>query len=718
MLKTHAVGIDLGTTYSCLSYLNEHGEPVTLPNQEGEMTTPSIVMFDGQDVIVGTEALRNAVLKPTHVVQNAKRYIGSNKTWTIEGKEYTPVDVGALVLRKMLESAKEQIGEVTQAVITVPAQFSDWQRQATVEMGFQAGLKRVDIINEPVAAALCYVLGSEGLWFTELTDEQRILVYDLGGGTFDLSLVRYHKDEVKVLASTGDLKLGGIDWNEALQEAICDRFAREFGDDPRRDPESMQLLAMAVENTKRSLTVRPRAALTCSHGKHRKVYQIELPEFEKLTKPLLDRTISITRDLQKAYQFGLKQTDTILTTGGSSRMPSIKKALGELGFRTLNTSLSPDQSISHGATYYAGMLLTNADFAKSILSPTATAKLQKIKQHSVNARALGILIRDTGKNTRIPHFLIPANSELPTSITQTFGTVIPNQRRVNLHIVESGTVADQRYVELGTCIVEDLPKNLPEQSLVEVTITYNEQARVEVTAKDVTSGKQAQTVIVRQENVVAKKPSSEKPAAPVADEDAQAAWTSPSLKASSGVTAKPAATSPNRERQGAAPPVPQKPAAAAPATKPAAATRPAQPPAKPAQPQTIAGPKSVLSNPRLEESNQPVPLCNECGEALNFKGLCPACGWNAAAKKPIAGAKPPVKATPIAAKPGVPRPPVPPARSLAPPAKPAAPKTKVTDDDELMEMAISSMNKPGTAKPPIKKPPIKKGEDEFWKDEK
>lgn len=720
MLKTHAVGIDLGTTYSCLSYLNEHGEPVTLPNQEGEMTTPSIVMFDGNDVIVGTEALRNAVLKPTHVVQNAKRYIGSNKSWTIEGKEYTPVDVGALVLRKMLDSAREQIGEVTQAVITVPAQFSDWQRQATVEAGFQAGLKRVDIINEPVAAALCYVLGSEGLWFTELADEQRILVYDLGGGTFDLSLVRYHKDEVKVVASTGDLKLGGIDWNETLQNAICDRFAREFGDDPRRDPESMQLLAMAVENTKRSLTVRPRAALTCSHGKHRKVYQIELPEFEKLTKPLLDRTISITRDLQKAYQFGLKQTDTILTTGGSSRMPSIKKALGELGFRTLNTSLSPDQSISHGATYYAGMLLTNADFAKSILSPTASAKLAKIKQHSVNARALGILIRDTEKNTRIPHYLIPANSELPTSITQTFGTVIPNQRRVNLHIVESGTIADQKYVELGTCIVEDLPPNLPEQSLVEVTITYNEQARVEVTAKDVTSGKQAQTVIVRQENVVAKKPS-EKPATPAPDEDAQAAWTSPSLKASSGATAKPAPTNLSRDRQGAAPTGSQKPAVPASATKPAAATRPVQTPTKPAQPQPqkTAGPKSALSGPRLEESSQPIPLCNECGEALNFKGLCPACGWNAASKKPAAGgAKPPVKSAPVAAKPGAPRPPAPPTRSLAPPIRPAAPKAKLADDDELIEMAISSMNKPATAKPPVKKPPLKKGEDEFWKDDK
>jgi molecular chaperone DnaK len=724
MLKTHAVGIDLGTTYSCLSYLNEHGEPVTLPNQEGEMTTPSVVMFDGKDVIVGTEALRNAVLKPKHVVQNSKRYIGTNKSWTIDGKEYTPVDVGALVLRKMLDSAKEQIGEITQAVITVPAQFSDWQRQATVEAGFQAGLKRVDIINEPVAAALCYVLGSEGLWFTELADEQRILVYDLGGGTFDLSLVRYHKDAVKVMASTGDLKLGGIDWNETLQEAICDRFTREFGDDPRLDPESMQLLAMAVENTKRSLTVRPRAALTCSHGKNRKVYQIELPEFEKLTKPLVDRTISITRDLQKAYQFGIKQTDTILTTGGSSRMPSIKKALGELGFRTLNTSLSPDQSISHGATYYAGMLLTNADFAKSILSPTATAKLQKIKQHSVNARALGILIRDTEKNTRIPHYLIPENSELPTSITQTFGTVIPNQRRVNLHIVESGTIADQQYVELGTCIVEDLPKNLPEQSLIEVTITYNEQARVEVTAKDVTSGKQAQTVIVRQENVVAKKRSSEKPAAPVADEDTQAEWTSPSLKASSDVTAKTAPANSNRPPkadQGAASAASQKPTVPTAATKPAPVQRPGQPPTKPTQspPQKTAGPKSALSGPRLEESSQPIPLCNECGEALNFKGICPACGWSAASKKPAAaGAKPPLKPAPAAVKPGAPKPPASPTRSLAPPTKPAAPRAKVDDDDELIEMAISSMKKPSTAKAPVRKTPLKKGEEEFWKDEK
>ncbi len=757
MLKIHAVGIDLGTTYSCISYLNEHGEPVTIPNQEGELSTPSVVMFDGDEVIVGTEALRNAVLKPKHVVQNSKRYIGSDKTFPIDRKIYTPVDIGALVLRKMLDAAQEQIGEITQAVITVPAQFSDWQRQATVEAGFKSGLKRVDIINEPVAAALCYVLGSEGLWFTELADEQRILVYDLGGGTFDLSLVRYHKDEVKVISSSGDLHLGGIDWNQTLQDAICDRFAREFGSDPRQDAESMQLLAMAVETTKRGLTVRPRAALTCSHGGHRKVYQVEQTEFEKLTKTLLDRTISLTRQMQKGYGFGLKPTDTILTTGGSSRMPMIKKALAEIGFKTPNTSLSPDQSISHGATYYAGMLLTNSEFAKSILSPKATARLAKIKQRSVNARALGILVRDPDSPGRVPHYLIPANTELPTSITQTFGTVTRNQKRVNLHIVESGTLADQHYQELGTCIVDNLPANLPENSFVEVTISYNEQARVLVTAKDVTSGKQAQTVIVRQENLLTK-PASGKPT--VVD-DAQAEWTAPTLQpvkgpaAPTATPAKPVATatkvaapapsakgtiadptSSTKMGSAAQPAASQKPPPLPPQTKPAVASqRPVSSSTTASQRPAANVSKSALNSPRLDNASQPIPLCNECGEPLNSKGLCSGCGRVVTSTKkpaPAASSRPAVatqkqsaalptksatakKPTPVA--------PAPP-RKLAPPPKPVVHKTAQGEDDELLNMAIASMNKPYSGKPaspPAKRPPqpgAKKGEDEFWRDEK
>ena len=505
MLKTHAVGIDLGTTYSCISYLNEHGEPVTLANQEGELSTPSVVLFDeGGEVVVGTEALRNTVVKPLRVVQNSKRYMGdAGHKWVIDGRSYSPIDIATLVLKKLLSAAEEQIGKIEQAVITVPAQFSDIQRQWVMEAGKRAGLSKVDMINEPVAAALCYVLGTEGLWFTELAEEQRIMVYDLGGGTFDLSLVKYQKNEVKVIASSGDLNLGGIDWNRTLLDAIAKQFVKEFKVDPRSDPESLQFLALEVENTKRSLTVRPKAALTCQHEGHRKSYQIEQTQFETLTKPLVSRTCDLTQAMLKDNKMGWAHVDVILTVGGSSRMPMVRNALKQLGGRTLNTSLSPDQSIAHGATYYAGMLLTNNDFAKSILSEEVSARLASIKQQSVNARGLGVLVRDENNN-RVPHYQIPANTPLPTSITHQFGTVSPNQQRVHLKIVESGTKADEQYVELGTFIIEDLPPNLPENSQIKVTISYDEQARVHVSATDVTSGKQASTEIVREKSVVVK----------------------------------------------------------------------------------------------------------------------------------------------------------------------------------------------------------------------
>ena len=268
MPTTHAVGIDLGTTYSCIAYLNEQGEPVSIPNQSGKSGLHRVVLFlDKSDVVVGTEALRNAIMNPAQVVQNAKRWMGDpKKQWIIDGKAYTPSDIATAILRKLLSDAQRQIGPIDRAVITVPAQFSEGQRVATVGAGKAAGLKQVDIINEPVAAALCYVLGTEGLWFSELAAEQRILVYDLGGGTFDLSLVSYKKDQVRVIASSGDLHLGGIDWNQCLLNAVAEQFNREFGDDPRRDPESLQHLAWEVEQCKRSLTVRPKAALICQHG--------------------------------------------------------------------------------------------------------------------------------------------------------------------------------------------------------------------------------------------------------------------------------------------------------------------------------------------------------------------------------------------------------------------------------------------------------------------
>src|SRR5262249_13181135 len=219
-------------------------------------------------------------------------------------------------------------------------EFSEGQRLATVEAGRRAGLKQVDIINEPVAAALCYVLGTEGLWFSELASEQRILVYDLGGGTFDLSLVSYRKDQVRVIASTGDLHLGGIDWNQCMLSAVAEQFTREFRDDPRRDPESLQHLALEVEQCKRSLTVRNRAALIVQHAGKRKTYQIERDQFNQLTRHLLRRTEEITHKLVNQHKRGAAHLDlNVLSTGGSSRMPMVQEMLSRMKGTTVSRTL-------------------------------------------------------------------------------------------------------------------------------------------------------------------------------------------------------------------------------------------------------------------------------------------------------------------------------------------------------------------------------------------
>ncbi len=622
MLSTHAVGIDLGTTYSCLSYLNEHGEPITVPNKDGELSTPSVVLFDGDHVIVGTEALRNSIRHPDKVVVHAKRYMGNpNHRWKIGGKSYSPVDISMFILKSMLDSARERIGDIERAVITVPAQFSDVQRQATAEAGKRAGLKHVDIINEPVAAALCFVLGTEGIWFTELATAQTIMVVDLGGGTFDLSLVRYQKNEVRVIASGGDLHLGGLDWNKALEVAIGKQFQKEFGIDPTKDRESAQALALEAEQTKRSLSVRPKAALTCASGGQRKTYQVELEQFERLTKDLVDRSESLTLDLLKEHNHGWAKIDVVLTTGGSSRMPMIRSLFKRLSGRTLNTSLSPDQSIAHGATYYAGMLLSNSTFAQSILNPTAAARLKQFKQHSATARALGVLIRDTDTQTRVPHYILPANTPLPASVTQIYGTVSYNQRRVHLRIVESGTAADAQFVELGMCKVDPLPENLPEATEIEVTIRYDEQARVHVEAKVLKTGQVAQTEIVRPENMVVSALSegvqAEESDAEILVRPAPAVRVAPAVPPAPRSEARVEFEAPARPTA----PAPLKPAATrpmnAPATRPASANKP-------------ANTRAAL----LEDSSQPVPLCNQCGNPLDQRGQCAKCRTSQGASRP------------------------------------------------------------------------------------
>jgi len=503
MKKSHAVGIDLGTTYSCIACLNKHGQPVTIPNEEGELATPSVVFVDHDEYIVGTEALRNAIAHPNQVVQNAKRFMGDNKrSWQLGGKSLTPQSVSSRILHKLLDAAAQKIGPVTEAVITVPAQFSDSQRRATAEAGHEAGLSKVEVINEPVAAALCHVLGSEGIAFTELAIDQQLLLFDLGGGTLDLAVISYTNDQVSVVASDGDLELGGLDWTNVIVEIAAERFLKEFRDDPRQDPESHQALMLEAEQAKRSLSVRPRAAVTVQHAGNRQTYQIEKEEFEEQSQRLLQRAAAITRRILKENQLGWAHIDAVLTTGGASRMPMVKDCLQEVSGRTLNSSLSPDHSIAHGAAYYAGMLLSNSSFARTVFSSQVSTRLAKIRQQSVSARALGIMIRDEKTGRRVPHYLVPTNTPLPVSKTQTFGTVVDNQTTVRVRLVESGAGPDRPPTELGDCEISQLPAGLPEGAQVDVTISYDAQARVHVSARELTTNKKAEVEIVREEAIL------------------------------------------------------------------------------------------------------------------------------------------------------------------------------------------------------------------------
>ncbi|MDC0261772.1 Hsp70 family protein [Planctomycetaceae bacterium] len=716
MTNTHAVGIDLGTTYSCIAYLNEHGEPITISNAEGESSTPSAILIDGDEVVVGTEALRNAIMRPQDVILNAKRYIGNyQKTWTIDGRRISPIEAESMILKKLIGDAQEQIGSINEAVITVPAQFSDQQRHDTIEAGHRAGLQRVDIINEPVAASLCHVLGSEGMWFSELADEQTILVYDLGGGTFDLSLVRYKKDAVEVIASTGDLHLGGIDWNNALMNALADQFTREFGVDPRSDPSSLQALSLEIEQCKRSLSVREKTALTIVHGGSRKSYQVEQAQFEMVTQPLIQKTLNVTKKLLKEQNRGWAHVDAVLTTGGSSRMPMVRGSLKKLSGTTLNTSLSPDQSIAHGATYYAGMLISNNKFARSILGDEARERLKKVKQVSVTARSLGILVRDMKVDKRVPHYLVPANSSLPAEAVHNFGTVVPNQKRVHLQVIESGLTEKDEFARIGHCVIDDLPVDLPEGSEIAVTIRYDEEAKVHVSAKELKSGKQATTEIIRKDSAVNQLEVNHPKEEEAIDLEAAPDDEVIILEDDSEEPITPSKQRPQRKPQHK-PPTPQ-----------------------PSAPKVKAPPPIKAISDKLDRADRPVPLCNRCGEPLNSKGTCPSCGSLSEARKQKLLRQKQIQQRKMAAakKAKAQQQKKPQVRPLPKPNQKAQPKQvqpsgkrpsikPLASDDDILELPSSSgggpklVPRPTKPKPPLKpqppsrKPKVDDGEDEFW----
>jgi molecular chaperone DnaK len=509
------LGIDLGTTHSCVAYLDETGKPAIARSAIWEETTPSAVFFESPgNVVVGRAARNEALVAPELVAQLVKREMGTGAEYHFHGERHTPETVSALILRELVRSAEEQVGrKFTDAVITVPAYFGIGEREATRRAGQLAGLKVLDVLAEPVAAAMHYT----SLADTTTSGTRHILVYDLGGGTFDTTVIRLEGDNVTVVCTDGDARLGGADWDQAIADYLLDCVKdKHQGMHPEQDPQFMQDLLVSAEQLKRGLS----AAQTRWHIMRfsGSVTQVELTrsKVEDLTGDLLQRTVDVTeRAIEAARRKGVTTFDEVLLVGGMSRFPAVARVLKErFGFDARQHE--PDLAVAKGAALFAVLRSVRRDGADSTHSAAAAKavadqlhltapqveRLAATRVATVVPRAFGVkgidgrdplAVSDPVNARNIVVHLLPANTTLPADTgPYTFHTVIDNQRMVGIEVweqagpVESEDLGANRRI--GDGLLKNLPPRLPARTPFEVTFFMTETGLLTVHATELRSG--------------------------------------------------------------------------------------------------------------------------------------------------------------------------------------------------------------------------------------
>ncbi len=469
-----AVGIDLGTTNSVISIL-EGSEPRVISNAEGHRTTPSVVAFaKNGEVLVGDQAKRQAITNPDRTIRSVKRHMGTNWSVEIDGKEYSSQEISARILQKLKRDAEAFLGEeVTEAVITVPAYFGDAQRQATKEAGQIAGLEVLRIVNEPTAASLAYGM--------DKTNDQLILVYDLGGGTFDVSVLEIGEGVFEVKSTSGDTKLGGDDWDERVMDWLVTNFKGDHGVDLSKDPMALTRLKEAAEKAKIELSSVQETEINLPfitatpEGPIHLLKTLTRSEFQRMTEDLVERTRSPFQQALKDAGVGIDAIDHVILVGGSTRMPSVQELVKELAGKDPNKGVNPDEVVALGAAVQAGVL--KGDVSGILLL-------------DVTPLTLGVET-EGGVFTK----MIERNTTIPTRRSEIFTTAANNQPEVEIHVLQGERAMASDNKSLGRFKLPGIPPAPRGVPQVEVTFDIDANGIVSVSAKDLGTGRTQQVTI-------------------------------------------------------------------------------------------------------------------------------------------------------------------------------------------------------------------------------
>ena len=463
-----AVGIDLGTTNSVVSVL-EGGEPTVIANAEGNRTTPSIVAFKSDDVLVGELAKRQAITNPDNTVRSIKRHVGTDWNQNFENKDYTPQEISARILQKLKRDAEAYLGDkVTEAVITVPAYFNDAERQATKEAGQIAGLEVLRIINEPTAASLAYGL--------ENNEDQKILVFDLGGGTFDVSILEISEGVFEVKSTSGDSKLGGDDWDQRIMDWIIEKFKSSTGIDLSNDNMAIQRIQEGAEKAKIELSSTSETEINLpfltanDSGPQHLVEKLSRSEFEKITADLVERTKAPVENALKDADMTYSDIDHIILVGGSTRMPSVQELVKSLTGKDPHKGVNPDEVVASGAAIQAGVLKGDV---KDVLLLDVTPLTLGVETKG------GIMTK-----------MIERNTTIPTKRSEVFSTAENNQTQVEIHILQGEREVASGNKSLGRFALTDIPAAMAGIPQIEVTFDIDANGIVNVNAKDLGTGKE------------------------------------------------------------------------------------------------------------------------------------------------------------------------------------------------------------------------------------